>query len=89
MMYHPDYVGQAGHGHHWVAAVLFIVFAVIALGALAWVIITMLRQKEHHAQLAAKSAAGPDALQILNERFARGEIEPDDYRARRDLLNGE
>jgi uncharacterized membrane protein len=30
-----------------------------------------------------------DALRILNERFARGEIDADDFKQRRDLLNGE
>jgi len=88
-VFHPYEGAPAGNGHHWVAAALFIVFAVIILGALAWAIITMVRQKKHHAQLVAKSEGGPDALHILNERFARGEIEPDDYKTRRDLLNGE
>jgi uncharacterized membrane protein len=30
-----------------------------------------------------------DALRILDERFARGEIDADDYKQRRDLLNGQ
>ena len=29
-----------------------------------------------------------DALTILDERFARGEIDEDEYRARRDVLTG-
>lgn len=29
----------------------------------------------------------PSALQLLDERLARGEIEPDDYNQRRRLLN--
>ena len=29
-----------------------------------------------------------DPLQILGERFARGEIDADEYHARRDALNG-
>ena len=28
----------------------------------------------------------PDARQLLDERFARGEIEPEDYARRRDML---
>ena len=29
-----------------------------------------------------------DPRRLLDERFARGEIDPDDYRTRRDLLRG-
>jgi putative membrane protein len=29
---------------------------------------------------------GPDALRLLDERFARGDIDPDDYSQRRRLL---
>jgi uncharacterized membrane protein len=29
-----------------------------------------------------------DAIRILNERFARGDIDPEDYKVRRDLLQG-
>ena len=35
------------------------------------------------------SPAGPDPQQILAERFARGEIDDTEYRARRAALRGE
>lgn len=34
----------------------------------------------------SSAAPRPDALQVLDERLARGEIEPDDYNQRRRLL---
>lgn len=34
------------------------------------------------------TAPGPDARRILDERFARGEIDEEEYRRRRDVLRG-
>jgi putative membrane protein len=49
-------------------------------GAIAWVVVTLVRR-----------APGPkadrmDAEEILAERFARGEIDEEEYRRRRDFL---
>lgn len=38
------------------------------------------------APAAPPGEAGDQALRILDERFARGEIDADEYRSRRDLL---
>ncbi len=90
MMYHRYFGGgPMGGGHHWIGAIVFFVFAAVVLGALAWAIITILRQKDQQVKTGASLAGGVDARRILDERFARGEIEPDDYRARRDLLDGD
>ena len=89
MTYHRYFGGgPLGGGHHWAAAILFLVLIAVILGALAWAIVMILRQREHQTSGAAATVAGSDALKILDERFARGEIEPDDYKARRDLLGG-
>ena len=41
----------------------------------------------HHDEHISAGDAGPDqALRVLDERFARGEIDADEYTQRRDLL---
>jgi uncharacterized membrane protein len=75
------------------------VLFVIVIAALALLITLFIRRSRfaHRFAGAPGAATSPywhhsstsDALRILNERFARGEIEADDYRARRDLLNGQ
>ena len=57
----------------WGAVVAAIVFAVRAT---------------HNPHAGPIAPAGSDALRILDERFARGEIDADDYQQRRDLLRG-
>lgn len=49
-------------------------------------VITLLRFWRS-GQLDAGGGRG-DALRLLDERFARGEIDEEDYRKRRDLLSG-
>ncbi len=71
--------------------IAFIIFLII-LAAICCVVFTMIRQgghahpHQHHA--GSPPAAQTDALKILNERFARGEIDAEDYTQRRDLLKG-
>jgi uncharacterized membrane protein len=71
------------------------VLFVIVIAALALLITLFIRR----SRFAGAPGAGvatywhpsptSDALRILNERFARGEIDADDYKQRRDLLNGQ
>jgi len=60
-------------------------------GLVIALIVALLRWSgpEHHRDYPATPAAGPDqsaALQILDERFARGELTEDEYRSRRAVL---
>ncbi len=57
----------------WAAVVAAIVFAV---------------RSSQHAPAAPGAPTGNDALRILDERFARGEIDADEYQQRRALLGG-
>jgi putative membrane protein len=53
----------------------------LALWALvAWVVVTLVRQGNRRERSAG------DAHSWLEERFARGEIEDDEYRRRRELI---
>jgi putative membrane protein len=50
---------------------------IVFWGAVIWLVATFLRKD---------SAGGSDAGEILAERLARGEIDVDEYRERRDAL---
>lgn len=61
-----------GMGLGWIGMVLFWVF----IAALAvWIVLTL-----------ARTSSGGDARRILDERFARGEIDADEHRARAAVL---
>lgn len=94
--------GQFGPGrfgpHGPLGALAFLVLFVLVVAALA-LLVGMLVRRGRFAHrfatgagpgLGARGQASPtsDALHILNERFARGEIDADEFRERRDLLQG-
>lgn len=59
------------------------VLVLIGLALLAYV---AYRLAQGRATPPAPPAAGPSARQILDQRYARGEIDDDEYRRRRDEL---
>jgi len=91
MMYHGY---GYGNGNHWGLWILIIVAMVIFWGALAWIIVTLVRHRgTPHASMppAPGSGSSPpssDALRILHERLARGDIDGDEYTRRRSLIEG-
>lgn len=65
----------------WIAmAFVMLVFWTIVVG----VVVTVVRSDRFHG--AASSSPQSDAERILAERFARGEIDGDEYKLRRDLI---
>ena len=72
-----------GAGNGWWMAIMMI--AVIA--AVAWIIVTVLRHGTHqhshaHAPAPTTNAGRSTPQEILAERLARGEIEPEEYSKR-------
>ncbi|WP_037305838.1 SHOCT domain-containing protein [Amycolatopsis orientalis] len=66
----------------WIGMLLMLVTVVILVGGLVTASVIVLRHS-------TKTPAGnDDALRILNERFARGEIDKDEFEARRTALRG-
>jgi uncharacterized membrane protein len=71
----------------------FVLFLVLLLLIVAVVLVVLFlrqeRTRRHGPLLSAGGASTSfEALRILDERFAKGEIEPEDYKVRRDLLRG-
>jgi putative membrane protein len=67
---------------------------VIVVCAVVWVVSALMRQggHVHHHEISpganTSSKQSSDALRILDERFARGDIDAEEYTKRRDLLRG-
>ena len=66
---------HSGWGWFWMSLTMIAFWALVA-----WVIVTLVRQGDR---------GGPrtrDAESVLDARFARGEIDDDEYQRRRDLI---
>ena len=82
-----------GYGHgggNWGMWIIMIVAMLVFWGALAWIIVTLLRQRGDRSdpRPLPPTTTGPDPLLILDERLARGKIDEAEYRRLRDLLKG-
>jgi putative membrane protein len=76
--------GNEGIG--WGGWIVMVAMMVVFWGAVAWVIVTLIRQ--NGSRPPTPDAGGPDPGRTLDERFARGEIDDDEYKRRRDVLRG-
>jgi len=79
-----NYDTHDGFGWGWIPMVIMML---LVWGSLIWLGVALLRRTGSHVP--ASGPAGPPApspQQILAARLARGEIEPDDYRARLETL---
>ena len=73
-----------GGGIGWGGWIVMVAMMAVFWGAVAWVIVTLIR---HSGQRTGQpSPDGSDALQILDQRFARGEINDEEYQRRRTTL---
>jgi putative membrane protein len=78
-------------GWWWLAMALMMI---VLVGGIIAVAVALVRRGNHPPQPTqpatppATSATKPTARDILDERFARGEIEADDYRQRVETLTG-
>lgn len=92
--YGPDVMRFHEGGPGIANGLLLVLFLTLLVALGAWLVAGVLRPRgrfahhEHASQVAGwtPGSRSTDALHILDERFARGEIDVDDYRTRRDLL---
>jgi putative membrane protein len=75
--------GDGGIG--WGGWIVMVAMMVVFWGAIAWVIVTLVRQGDSRSQ---PGSSGAEPIRILDERFARGEIDEVEYQRRRELLRG-
>jgi putative membrane protein len=86
--------GYEGPGVGWGGAMLGLFVFVVFIVIVVWVIVALARERplhfghHHHEGWPGPRESSSDALKILNERFARGEIDAADCTERRDLLKG-
>lgn len=72
-------------GVSWGGVVLMATMMIVFWGAIAAIVVTAIR---HLGTGSRTEPGGADPTRILDERFARGEVDEDEYRRRRDLLRG-
>lgn len=75
-----------GFGWGWIPMAIMML---VVWGSLIWLGVALLRRTGTQQPVATTGPAAPSApnpQEILAERLARGEIEPDDYRTRLDAL---
>ena len=91
-MHNGDWNNGMDSGNWSWIPMMIMMFAIV--GGLIWIGIALTRRTNHSLHAAAAApvtasstpAAAPTAQEILAQRLARGEIEPDDYRQRLDAL---
>lgn len=83
-MHYGDWNDGMGGGSGW--WILMTIMMIVFWGGIIWFAVTLIRRPTHTsptaAPVASKNVARKTAKEILDKRFARGEIELDDYRQR-------
>jgi putative membrane protein len=85
-MHHWNDHMDGSWGWGWIPMVVMMGVLVILA---AWIVVTLLRRDHHPASAGPGPMPPPDpARRILDERFARGEIDDEEYTRRRRMLEG-
>ena len=94
MNFQPGYFhAQSSAGHHGLAGVAALIGFLLVLGALIWLAVEVRHLRRAQTEMSTSAHEVPQkndsARVILDERFARGEIDEGEYRWRRGLLSGD
>lgn len=77
-----------GGGWGWGGWFAMLIMMLIFWGAVAWVVVSLIRHGGPRPHEQTPGVHAPDPARILDERFARGEIDDDEYKRRREVLRG-
>lgn len=80
-----------GGGIGWLGPVIGLVVTVGVFGLIAWAIVALTHrgdQPSASTPVSAPAAVRPGPDEVLAERFARGEIDVDEFERRRSALRG-
>ena len=84
--------GYQGYGQHmmwgggWAGWIFGPLMMLLVIGGIIAAVVLVVRSVSHSAHGGHGPAAGPAPLDILKQRFARGEIDKDEYEERRRVL---
>jgi putative membrane protein len=81
---YDDHMGW-GDGSTWVMMVVMIVVTLAVVGGIIWAIVFASRSANQHGSVVAPTAR-PNARDLLDQRYARGEIDTTEYEQRRAVL---
>ena len=82
-MYYPNHLGMV-----WGGGLLALLFNIVAWVVIIWAIIAVIRILGGGRHRPYRGHWGNSALSILDERYAKGEINKEEYEARKkDLLS--
>jgi putative membrane protein len=75
-------------GSTWVMVVIMVVVTVAIVGGIIWAIVFASRSANYRGPGAGSTAAstGPSARDLLDQRYARGELDTAEYAERRSAL---
>ena len=78
-----------GDGMGWAGWLLTILFVLLLLAAIAALVLFIVRSSRGAGSLGTRRTTAGAAHQVLDERFARGEIDEEEYLRRRAVLRGD
>lgn len=82
--YGPWYNGALGNGGYWWIGLIMMLAQILFWGLLIWFGVSLFRRGGSHSHTAF---GRNDALEILRERYARGEIDSEEFNRRKaDLI---
>ncbi|HEY6531934.1 MAG TPA: SHOCT domain-containing protein [Acidimicrobiales bacterium] len=84
-----DHMDWDDSGWHWVMFVVMVLVVLLVTGAVVWAVTSTARLRDDGRSPAAPSPtpSRPTARDILDERYARGELDTTDYEERRSRLD--
>jgi len=78
--------GNSGWGWGWGMWLTMMVFMLAFLAVVVWAVVMVTRSWTARPPYYDPVEHGTDPKRILDERFARGEIDEEEYRKRKDVL---